>query len=127
VHIRHPHRATPLRSRLLLPGALCIVAGLAAAGCGPWDEPEGAVELSKHAFEIAQRQEVDMKDAPCIYYPNTPSGENTWFAIVVWPGDASPRAAARAAGCPGAETLGYVALDQSGEVIEVRGIATSAR
>ena len=57
-----------------------------------------------------------------IYYPNAPDGSNTWFAVVVFPGDASPRAAAVAAGCPGAKTLGYVALNESGEVIEVRGI-----
>jgi hypothetical protein len=116
-----------LLSRILLPGASCIVLGLAAPGCGSWDEPEGAVELSESAFETAQRQGVDMKEAPCIYYPNTPSDENTWFAVVVWPGDASPRAAARAAGCPGADTLGYVALDQFGEVIEVRDVPASER
>ena len=67
-----------------------------------------------------------MKRTPCIYYPNAPDGINTWFAVVVFPGDGSPRDAAIAAGCPGAKTLGYVALDESGEVVEIRGIPTDA-
>ena len=71
---------------------------------------------------MARRQGVDMVRTPCIYYPNAPDGNNTWFAIVVFPDDDSARAAAVAAGCPGARTLAYVALNESGEVIEVRGI-----
>jgi hypothetical protein len=63
-----------------------------------------------------------MKRTPCIYNPNMPDGSDPWFTIVVFLGDGSPRAAAMAAGCPGAKTLGYVALNESGEVIEVRGI-----
>lgn len=101
-----------------------VLLALGLAGCGgaPDDPRERAIELSTDAFETAQRQGVDMKRTPCIYYPNAPDGRNTWFAVVVFQGDESPRAAAVAAGCPGAKTLGYVALNESGEVIEVRGI-----
>jgi len=99
------------------------VLALGRAGCGGSDDQrQRAVERSKEAFETAQRQGVEIERAPCIYYPNAPDGNNTWFAIVVFPDDDSPRAAAVAAGCPGARTLGYVALDKSGELIEVRGI-----
>lgn len=107
------------RARVL---ALALSA-LGFAGCGGSDDArQRAIEQSKDAFETAQRQEVDLERTPCIYYPNAPDGHNTWFAIVVFPDDDSPRAAAIAAGCPGARTLGYVALNPSGEVVEVRGI-----
>jgi hypothetical protein len=101
-----------------------VVLALGLAGCGRGSDysRERAIELSRDAFETARRQRVDMKKTPCIYYPNAPDGSNTWFAVVVFPGDDSPRAAAVAAGCPGAKTLGYVALNESGEVIEVGGI-----
>ena len=80
----------------------------------------GVIEQAKDAFETAVRQGVDLKRTPCIYYPNAPDGINTWFALVVFPDDESPRAAAIAAGCPGARKLGYVALNESGEVVDVR-------
>jgi hypothetical protein len=83
---------------------------------------ERAISQSKEAFGTAVRQGVDLERTPCIYYPNAPDGINTWFALVVFPDDESPRAAAVAAGCPGATTLGYVALNESGDVVEVRGI-----
>ena len=102
--------------------SVLFVLDLVACGGGSDDSRERAIELSRDAFETARRQGVDMKRAPCIYYPNAPDGRNTWFAVVVFPDDESPRAAAVAAGCPGAMTLGYVALNESGEVIEARGI-----
>ena len=96
--------------------ALCLL-----TACGGSDDPvERAKELSTDAFDTARRQGVDLMRAPCIYYPNTPSGKNSWFAFVVFPGDGSPREAALK--CPGGKTLGYVALDQSGEIIEVEGV-----
>ncbi|MGH3016911.1 MAG: hypothetical protein ACRDLU_00880 [Gaiellaceae bacterium] len=99
-----------------------LALGLAGCGDGSSNARERAIEQSKEAFETAVRQGVDIARTPCIYYPNAPDGINTWFAIVVFPDDDSPRAAAVAAGRPGAKTLGYVALNESGEVIEVRGI-----
>jgi hypothetical protein len=105
---------------------IAIAFGLSGAACGgdPPDDPrERAIALSRQAFETAERQQVDMKRTPCIYNPSTPDGSDPWFTIVVFPGDGSPRDAAIAAGCPGAQRLGYVALNPSGEVIEVRGIA----
>jgi hypothetical protein len=107
---------------ILLVVSVLLALGLAGCGGGSEDSRERAIELSRDAFETARRQGVDMKRAPCIYYPNAPDGRNTWFAVVVFSGDHSPRAAAVAAGCPGAKTLGYVALNESGEVIDVRGI-----
>jgi hypothetical protein len=106
----------------LLIVSVLLALGLEGCGGGSDDSRERAIEQSRDAFETARRQGHDMKRAPCIYYPNGPDGSNTWFAVVVFPGDDSPRAAAVAAGCPGAKTLGYVALNESGEVIEVRGI-----
>jgi hypothetical protein len=120
-------RGDPQMSRsgfdaILLVVSVLLALGLAGCGGGSDDSRERAIEQSRDAFETARRQGHDMKRAPCIYYPNAPDGSNTWFAVVVSPGDDSPRAAAVAAGCPGAKTLGYVALNESGEVIEVRGI-----
>jgi len=104
--------------------AVSAVLALCLAGCGDGSDGvrERAVEQAKEAFETAVRQGVDIERTPCIYYPNAPDGINTWFAVVVFPEDESPRAAAIAAGCPGARTLGYVALNESGDVVDVRGI-----
>jgi hypothetical protein len=107
---------------LHLAASIVLVLGLAECGDGSDTARERAIEQSKEAFETAVRQRVNLARTPCIYYPNAPDGINTWFAVVVFPDDESPRAAAVAAGCPGAKTLGYVALNESGEVIEVRGI-----
>jgi hypothetical protein len=115
-----------LRSRALVRRvAASAVLALGLAGCGDGSDSarEQAIEQAKDAFETAVRQGVDLARTPCIYYPNAPDGINTWFALVVFPDDASPRAAAIAAGCPGARTLGYVALNESGDVVDVRGIA----
>ena len=111
--------STASRAFQVVSGVLVVLCLLSA--CGGSDDPiERAKELSTDAFETARRQGVDLMRTPCIYYPNTPSGENSWFAFVVFPSDGSPREAARK--CPGGETLGYVALNQSGEVIEVEGV-----
>lgn len=115
---RHP--ATRVAGVLVV--SVLLTLGLAACGGGSSDSRERAVEQSRDAFETARHQGHDMKRAPCIYYRDGPDGRNSWFAVVVFPGDASPRAVAVASGCPGARTLGYVALNESGEVIEVRGI-----
>ena len=109
-----------------VPVAASVVLALALAGCGDGADTarERAIEQAKEALDTAVRQGVDdLERTPCIYYPNAPDGINTWFAVVVFPDDKSPRAAAIAAGCPGARTLGYVALNESGDVVEVRGIA----
>ena len=102
--------------------AASVVLALALVGCGDGSDAarERAIEQAKDAFQTAVRQGVDLKRTPCIYYPNAPDGINTWFALVVFPDDESPRAAAIAAGCPGARKLGYVALNEAGEVVDVR-------
>jgi hypothetical protein len=103
-----------VRSFLGTVWVLCLL-----AGCGGPDDPvEHAIEKSKDAFETAQREGVDLKRTPCIYYPN--DDPESWFAFVVFSGDGSPHQAARK--CPGGEALGYVALNPSGEVIEVTRI-----
>ena len=112
-----------LRCRAVTLHFASAVLALALAGCGDGSESarERAIAQSKEAFETAVSQGVDLERTPCIYYPNAPDDINTWFAVVVFPDDVSPRAAAIGAGCPGARTLDYVALNESGDVVEVQG------
>jgi hypothetical protein len=101
----------------LLSGALVALAFVTA--CGSSDDPVvRAIEHSQEAFGVAKRQGVDLQRIPCIYYPN--DDVESWFAFVVFPEDGPPREAAKK--CPGGESLGYVALDPRGEVVEVTGI-----
>jgi hypothetical protein len=107
---------------LRIAASVVLTGGLAGCGDASDTARERAIAQSKEALETAVRQGVDLERTPCIYYPNAPDGINTWFVVVVFPDDQSPRAAAIAAGCPGARTLGYVALSESGDVVDVRGI-----